>query len=157
MINRYLDFCGNVFTAGLRVMIVSIQLVWAQENVNADAESSGEIKIPLTGTGMMLNGGSLSITPGRINAGKVEFATNFNGYTSLVSDQSVEVTMTFTPMTPGEKVAGLRLTISGSTTPYIVLLTGDAHYPKTSSLSITPRKSSLVRCLRTMRPTTRLY
>lgn len=69
-----------------------------------------------------------------------EFATNFNGFTSLAGDQSIEVIVTFTPLTPGDKAAGLRLTIAGATTPYVVIFTGDARYPMTSDLSITPEK-----------------
>lgn len=69
-----------------------------------------------------------------------EFETSFAGFTSLAGDQSVEVSVTFTPLTPGDKAAGLRLTIAGATTPYVVLFTGDARYPMTSDLSITPKK-----------------
>jgi hypothetical protein len=69
-----------------------------------------------------------------------EFATSFNGFTSLAGDESVEVSVTFTPLTPGDKAAGLRLTIDGATTPYVVLFTGDARYPMTSDLSMTPKK-----------------
>lgn len=173
MINKFLVCCSNVFMASLLVMIFSSQQVVAQDSVTTVATNSGEIKIPLTGTGMVLNGGSLSITPGRINAGMVEigfsstqtftiqntsafavqitdselfgesapdFATNFNGYTSLAGNQSLDVSMTFTPLTPGAKAAGLRLTVAGSTSPYVVLFTGEAHYSQTSNLSITPEK-----------------
>ncbi|MFT6302567.1 MAG: hypothetical protein ACI9XK_001785 [Granulosicoccus sp.] len=69
-----------------------------------------------------------------------EFATSFNGFTSLSGDESVEVSVTFTPLSPGDKAAGLRLTIAGATTPYVVLFTGEARYPMTSDLSITPQK-----------------
>lgn len=68
-----------------------------------------------------------------------EFASSFNGFTSLAGDQSVEVSMTFTPLTPGDKAAGLRLTIAGATTPYVVLFVGNARYPMTSDLSVTPK------------------
>ena len=63
-----------------------------------------------------------------------EFATSFNGFQSLNPGDSVEVTVTFAPVTPGDKAAGLRLNISGATAPYVVLFTGTARYPLTSDL-----------------------
>lgn len=69
-----------------------------------------------------------------------EFTTNFNGSTALAGNQSVDVNMTFTPLTPGDKAAGLRLTIADASTPYVAVFTGEARYPLTSTLSIKPEK-----------------
>ncbi|ASJ76428.1 choice-of-anchor D domain-containing protein [Granulosicoccus antarcticus] len=63
-----------------------------------------------------------------------EFSSSFNGFETLSPGQSIEVTVTFTPLTTGDKAAGLRLTISGATAPYVVLFTGSARYPLTSDL-----------------------
>ena len=63
-----------------------------------------------------------------------EFFTDFSGNQSLSPGQSIESTVTFTPLSPGDKSAGLRLEISGSTSPYVVLFTGTARYPLTSDL-----------------------
>ena len=63
-----------------------------------------------------------------------EFSTSFGGFQSLNPGDSVDVTVTFAPVTPGDKAAGLRLDISGATAPYVVLFTGTARYPLTSDL-----------------------
>lgn len=63
-----------------------------------------------------------------------EFSVDFSGYQTLSGGQSVEVSVNFTPLTPGEKSAGLRLNIAGATSPYVVLFTGTARYPLTSDL-----------------------
>lgn len=63
-----------------------------------------------------------------------EFSTSFNGFQALSPGDSVDVTVTFTPVTPGDKAAGLRMSISGATAPYVVLFTGTARYPLTSDL-----------------------
>jgi len=68
-----------------------------------------------------------------------EFATDFNGFVSVAGGESVDVNVTFTPLTPGDKAAGLRLTIAGSTTPYVVLFVGNSRYPMTSDLSVAPK------------------
>ena len=175
MVYKFLVCCSNVFMASLLVMVVSFQEVRAQETTDAAAPTSGEISIPLTGTGTVSNNDSFSITPGKVDGGLVEvgmsstktftlkntgspeaaavqildaelfgksaheFATSFNGFVSLAGDQSIDVNVTFAPLAPGDKAAGLRLSIAGATTPYVVLFTGNARYPLTSDLSITPK------------------
>ena len=69
-----------------------------------------------------------------------EFAANVSGYQTLNPGESVEVSVTFTPLTPGEKSAGLRLDIKGATSPYVVLFTGTARYPLTSDLGQSDKK-----------------
>lgn len=69
-----------------------------------------------------------------------EFTTDFGGSASLASGQAVDVNVTFTPQTPGDKAAGLRLGIAGATTPYVVLFAGEARYPLSSKLSVTPEQ-----------------
>ncbi len=70
-----------------------------------------------------------------------EFSTSYNGSPfhgpqglDLYPGESVDVTVTFTPISPGEKAAGLRLNIGGATAPYVLLFTGTARYPLTSDL-----------------------
>jgi len=69
-----------------------------------------------------------------------EISTNLNGFVNLDAGESRTIKVSFTPLSPGDKAAGLRLTISGATTPYVVLFTGDARYPLTSQLSVTVEK-----------------
>ncbi|MGQ7845462.1 choice-of-anchor D domain-containing protein [Granulosicoccus sp. 3-233] len=69
-----------------------------------------------------------------------EFAAGFGGYQTLGPGQSIEVTVDFVPLSPGDKSAGLRLDISGSTSPYVVLFTGTARYPLTSDLGQSDQK-----------------
>ncbi len=69
-----------------------------------------------------------------------EFSANFNGYQTLNPGESVEVSVNFAPLTPGEKSAGLRLNIKGATSPYVVLFTGTARYPLTSDLGQSDKK-----------------
>ncbi len=157
--------------ASLLVLLVSVQQVSAQEDTDVAAQTSGQITVPLSGTATMTSNSSLSIVPGKVDAGMVEvgqsttttftlkntnsvggsalaiedtelfglsaleFATDFNGFITLAADQSYEVTVTFTPLTSGDKAAGLRFTIGGATTPYVVLFTAEARYPLTSELS----------------------
>lgn len=171
MVYKFLVWSGNVFMASLLVLLVSYQHASAQENPEATPDPSGQITIPLSGTGTVTTNSSLSIVPGKVDAGVVEvgqssqatfvlkntggvgapavsiqdvelfgksaheFATNFNGYITLAGDASQQVTVTFTPLTPGDKAAGIRLTIAGATTPYVVLFTANARYPLTSDLS----------------------
>ena len=171
MVYNFLVWSGNVFMASLLVLLVSVQHVSAQEDTDVAAETSGQITVPLSGTATMTSNSSLSIVPGKIDAGFVEvgqsttttftlkntnsvggsalaiedtelfglsaleFATDFNGFINLAADQSHEVTVTFTPLTSGDKAAGLRFTIGGATTPYVVLFTAEARYPLTSELS----------------------
>lgn len=185
MVYKILVCCSNVFMASLLVIMVSVQQVRAQDAIEVDDEvdpvevtapTSGEISIPLTGTGTVTNNDSFSIIPGKVDGGLVEvglsstntfslkntgapgapaveildaelfgksaheFATSFNGFAALAADESIDVDVTFSPLAPGDKAAGLRLTIAGATTPYVVLFTGVARYPLTSDLSITPTK-----------------
>lgn len=69
-----------------------------------------------------------------------EFSSSFNGFTTLASGDSVEVSVTFSPLTPGDKAAGLRMSIAGVTAPYVVLFTGTARYPLTSDLGTSDTK-----------------
>jgi len=63
-----------------------------------------------------------------------EIATNLNGFFTLAANETRTFNVTFTPLTPGDKAAGLRLSIGGATNPYVVLFTGDSRYPLTSQL-----------------------
>jgi len=63
-----------------------------------------------------------------------EFTTNFNGFVTLYGGESVDVEIIYTPSSPGEKSAGLRLGVEGSTAPYVLLFNGNSRYPLTSDL-----------------------
>ena len=63
-----------------------------------------------------------------------EFTTNFNGFVTLYGGESVDVEIIYTPLSPGEKSAGLRLGVDGSTAPYMLLFNGTSRYPLTSDL-----------------------
>ena len=65
-----------------------------------------------------------------------EFSSNFNGFQTLYGGDTIEVTMTFSPLAPGDKAAGLRFSIEDATAPYVILFTGSARYPLTSDLGI---------------------
>lgn len=69
-----------------------------------------------------------------------EFSSSFNGFETLYGGESIDVTMTFTPLSPGDKAAGLRLNIEGETSPYVIIFTGTARYPLTSDLSSSDAK-----------------
>lgn len=69
-----------------------------------------------------------------------DFSSDFNGFQTLYGGDSVDVNVTFEPLSPGDKAAGLRLSIAGATTPYIVLFTGTARYPLTSSIASSDAK-----------------
>ncbi|MFK8075575.1 MAG: choice-of-anchor D domain-containing protein [Granulosicoccus sp.] len=176
MVYKLLVWSGNVFMASLLVLLVSFQQVSAQDNPETTAASSGQISIPLSGTGTVSTNSSLSIVPSKVDAGLVEvgqssnstftlkntggvgspaisildvelfgksaheFATDFNGFITLGGDESQDVTVNFTPLTPGDKAAGIRLKIAGATTPYVVLFTANARYPLTSDLSSSTNK-----------------
>ena len=72
-----------------------------------------------------------------------EFSTDFTSPVSLESGESVEVNVQFAPQTPGDKAAGLRLTIDGATSPYALIYTGKAIYSATSELGSSALKVSL--------------
>jgi len=64
-----------------------------------------------------------------------EFTTNFNGFATLYGGESIDVEIIYTPLSPGDKSAGLRLGVEGSTAPYVLLFNGSARYPLTSDLA----------------------
>lgn len=63
-----------------------------------------------------------------------EFFTDFTGFTSLTRGDSIDVDITLTPVSPGKKIAGLRVAVEGATAPYILVFSGDAEYAATSDL-----------------------
>ena len=78
---------------------------------------------------------AVSITSAEpIGQSAAEFDTSFGGSYSLESGEELVVDVTFAPVTPGFKAAGLRLTIDGSTSPYVLIYTGQADYAATSEL-----------------------
>ena len=69
-----------------------------------------------------------------------EFSSDFNGFETLYGGDSIELSVTFSPLTPGDKAAGLRLNIDGATSPYVIIFTGSARYPLTSDLGSSDAK-----------------
>jgi len=67
-----------------------------------------------------------------------EFTTAFGRFQTLQPGESIELTLDFTPVAPGPKSAGLRLSIDGATAPYVVLVDGTARFPLTSDLTVSP-------------------
>ena len=63
-----------------------------------------------------------------------EFTTDFNGFVTLFGGESIDVEITYTPLSPGDKSAGLRLSVEGSTAPYMLLFNGASRFPLTSDL-----------------------
>ena len=74
-----------------------------------------------------------SATP--IGQSAAEFSTSFDGSHSLESGEELDVEITFAPASPGDKAAGLRLTIDGATSPYVLIYYGEAAYAATSDLA----------------------
>lgn len=69
-----------------------------------------------------------------------EFSSSFDGFETLYGGDSIEVTVTLSALTPGDKAAGLRLNIAGATSPYVMLFTGSARFPLTSDLGSSDAK-----------------
>ncbi len=65
-----------------------------------------------------------------------EYTVDFNGFVTLYPGDEIPMTVGFTPVVPGTKSAGMRLEITGATSPYIVLFNGWSRYPLTSNLSV---------------------
>ncbi|MFK7997565.1 MAG: choice-of-anchor D domain-containing protein [Granulosicoccus sp.] len=61
-------------------------------------------------------------------------STDFGGLQTLFPGDSIDVSVTLTPLLPGEKTSGMRLPIAGATSSYVLLFTGQARYPLTSEL-----------------------
>lgn len=185
--NKFFLWCGNALLASILVILVSVNLVGAQdtetdgeidtdtdgETVDALSETSngsGRISVPLSGTATENRTGALSISPSSLSTGLTdvgmstsesfvithtgeldspavvitdavlfgksadEFSSTFNGFVTLFSGDSIDVTMTFSPLTPGDKAAGLRLNVEDDTAPYVIIFTGIARFPLTSDL-----------------------
>jgi glucose/arabinose dehydrogenase len=100
-----------------------------------------EVGLSTTKTFTLSHTGAADSPPIQINEAVLfgksasEYASSFNGFETLFPGDSTEVTVTFTPLSPGDKAAGLRLNIEGATAPYVVLFTGTARYPLTSDLA----------------------
>ncbi len=63
-----------------------------------------------------------------------EYAVDFNGYTTLFPGDEVAVNVTFTPIYPGDKSAGLRMNVDGLTAPVVMMFKGKSRFPLTSDL-----------------------
>ncbi|MFK7858941.1 MAG: choice-of-anchor D domain-containing protein [Granulosicoccus sp.] len=63
-------------------------------------------------------------------------STDFIGQRILYPGESIDVSITLTPLLPGKKSAGMRLSIVDATSPYVLLFSGQARFPLTSDLSV---------------------
>lgn len=63
-----------------------------------------------------------------------DFTTDFGGFVTLNPGDSVSANLTFEPLSPGVKSAGLKVNVVGATAPHVVLIAGVARYPLTSDL-----------------------
>ncbi|MFK8081978.1 MAG: choice-of-anchor D domain-containing protein [Granulosicoccus sp.] len=61
-------------------------------------------------------------------------SSDFSGQRILFPGESIQVSVTLTPLLPGKKSAGMRLSIIGATSPFILLFNGQSRYPLTSDL-----------------------
>ncbi len=88
----------------------------------------------------LLHTGVEGSDPVQINAVSIigdsanEFSTEFSGFVSMLPGESLDVSVTFTPTVPGKKSASLRLDISGSTAPHVLIIESNARFPLTSNL-----------------------
>lgn len=93
-----------------------------------------------TSTVTLTHSGSVESDPIHINEVSVfgvsadEFSIDAAGFLSLDPGGSLEMTITFSPMFPGKKSAGVRMNIEGSSSPYVIMISGSARYPLTSDL-----------------------
>jgi len=83
--------------------------------------------------------------PVQINAAGItgaqndEFSTDFNGFVSLNPGDFIDVSVTFSPLVPGSKIASLRMDIQGSSAPHVLIIEGQARYALTSVLEVDDR------------------
>ncbi|MFK7856085.1 MAG: choice-of-anchor D domain-containing protein [Granulosicoccus sp.] len=105
-----------------------------------DVGSSTSQTVVITHTGA-LNSPAVVIKDAELfGKSATEFSSSFNGFETLYGGDTIDVTMTFTPLSPGDKAAGLRLSIEGETSPYVIIFTGTARYPLTSDLGSSDAK-----------------
>lgn len=83
--------------------------------------ASGAEPVQINGAGLL--GGHTS-----------EFTTDFAGYVTLNPGDAIDVSITFTPMIPGDKSGGLRMDVAGAGAPHVVIMEGKARYPLSSDL-----------------------
>ena len=65
-----------------------------------------------------------------------EFSTDFSGFITLVPGDVIDVSVTYTPAVPGSKSASVRMDVSGSGTPHVLIVEAAARFPLTSNLEI---------------------
>lgn len=131
---------------------------------------SGRISVPLSGRGLVVRSGNLSVTPNTLEMDLVEigdsstatltlthdgdldspaveiqdaelfgqnadeFDVDFAGFQTLFPGESIDISITLTPLTEGQKAAGMRLNIVDATVPYVLVFSGQARFPLTSDL-----------------------
>ena len=65
-----------------------------------------------------------------------EYTVDFNGFQTLQPGDVVPVEVTFTPVVPGDKLAGLRMSVEGLTAPVVLMFEGRSRFPLSSELLI---------------------
>ncbi len=72
-----------------------------------------------------------------------EFTSDFTGFKTLMPGESVSVNVDFTPRTPGDKSAGMRMHLADSTRDVVLVFEGESRYPLTSKLLASTDQLSL--------------
>ena len=71
-----------------------------------------------------------------------EFSTQFTGFVTLFPGESMDISVTFTPVTAGRKSAGMRISIVDATAPYILVFSAEASFALASRLAISDAQVS---------------
>lgn len=99
-----------------------------------DIGQSSEHQVEITHTGAVgadpIQLGEASLFGGAVS----DFSSDFGGFVTLNPEDSIVVNLTYAPISPGVKNAGMKVDVVGATTPHIVLISGMARYPLTSDL-----------------------
>ena len=81
--------------------------------------------------------GSIQINEAQLfGANPSEYSVDFDGFVTMLPGDEIPVEVTFTPEFPGEKLAGLRLSVEGLTAPVVLMFEGTTRFPLTSELII---------------------
>jgi len=163
-------FLTNFFNLGLAVVLVLLSVANSGFAQDTAAGESVRLSIPLRGTAIIQEVGSLTLTPAVFNPGAVivgqnatatvtlaneagaqaepvsisavtlfgmdaqEFSIDYAGFTTLQPGQSLTINMNFTPLSAGEKNAGVRLEIEGASAPHVIMARAEAVLPLSSKL-----------------------
>ncbi len=110
-------------------------------DVEVGVEAKGKLTISNLGAGaehtIIINGASLT------GANSHEFDVELPQYTSLAAGESIELDVTFFPVTTGMKTAALNIDSDGASADHIVVIKGVGAEPAVSELQVAPATLSL--------------